>query len=286
MNERPSLAILPDADGLSGEQMQQIAREFNFSESTFVMTPRDVSHTKQVRIFTPTSELPFAGHPNIGTAYALAALGKIPLSDEAPVRVQFEEAAGLVPITIASIGGMPRVCELEAPQPLCRGTQVPNEEMAAALSLQNEEIVTDTHAAIVASVGLAFFFVEVSDASALSRSCPPRENTLCNENDATGILLYTRDNAGLPVDLNARMYAPGEGIVEDPATGSANCALGALLASYDEMQDGEFVWRVAQGVDMGRPSMLQARAIKSAGTVTSAYIGGNCVMVADGFIEI
>ena len=280
------LAVLPDAAGLTSEQMQQIAREFNFSESTFVLPPHNASNTRQVRIFTPGSELPFAGHPNIGTAFVLATLGEVPLSDEDPVRLQFEEVAGLVPITIESRGGVPGVCELKAPLSLSTGVQLSSIEVAAALSLDVEDIVTTTHAPMVASVGLEFLFVELADVTALARSCPPCLRSLLGCDGPAGIHLYTRGSAGMAVDLHARMYAPGEGIVEDPATGSANCALAALLASFNDLRDGELTWRIAQGVEMGRPSILRARAVKTDGEVTAAFIGGSCVMVAEGTLEV
>ena len=129
------LAVLPDARGLTTEQMQQIAREFNFSESTFVLPPEDPSNTRRVRIFTPGAELPFAGHPNVGTAYVLAALGEIGLNDAEAVTVNFEELAGLVPVRIESHAGKPGKCELKAPKTLSTGREFSAVEVAEALSL-------------------------------------------------------------------------------------------------------------------------------------------------------
>ena len=280
------LAVLPHASGLTTEQMQQIAREFNFSESTFVLPPEDSSNTRQVRIFTPGAELPFAGHPNVGTAFVLATLGEIALSNDTPVRVQFEEAAGLVPITIESHAGEPGVCELKAPQSLSTAGEFSAVEVTEALSLVTEDIVTSTHPPIVASVGLEFLFVELRDVGALSRSRPPRLQALLGREGPSGIHLYTRDGAGMAVDFRARMYAPGKGIDEDPATGSANCALVALLATLDDTRDGELQWRIGQGIEMGRPSLLHGRAEKSGGKLVGAYIGGACVMVAEGTMEV
>lgn len=280
------LAVLPDARGLSSTQMQQVAREFNFSESTFVLPPQNATNTRHVRIFTPDAELPFAGHPNVGTAFVLAKLGEIDLSNTGAVSVLFEEAAGLVPIQVGSLSGAPGICELKAPQALSTGAELSAVEVAEALSLVFEDIVTTTHAPIVASVGLEFLCVELRDVGALSRSRAPRLQALLGASGPSGIHLYTRDSGGLAVDLRARMYAPGKGIVEDPATGSANCALAALLATLDEAQEGELSWRIAQGIEMGRPSLLHARAEKHAGELVAAYIGGACVMVAEGTIEV
>ena len=280
------LAVLPDAQGLTDEQMQMVAREFNFSESTFVLPARDWANTRQVRIFTPNAELPFAGHPNVGTAYVLAKLGEVLLSGETPVAVCFEELAGVVPVKIEGNSGTPGICELEAPQPLSIAAELSSMEVAEALSLASADIVTSTHPPIVASVGLEFLFVELRDAGALSRSRPPRLQALLGDAGPAGVHLYTRDSAGLTVDLRTRMYAPGNGIDEDPATGSANCALAALLAKLDDTEEGELGWRIAQGIEMGRPSLLHARAKKSGGEVVASYIGGACVMVAEGAMEV
>lgn len=149
------LAVLPDASGLTSEQMQQIAREFNFSESTFVFPPEDPANTRQVRIFTPGAELPFAGHPNVGTAYVLAALGEIALSDTEAVTAKFEELAGLVPVKIESRGGKPGKCELKAPQALSTTGKFSAVEVAEALSLVAEDIVTTNHAP-TGGVGVPF----------------------------------------------------------------------------------------------------------------------------------
>lgn len=280
------LAVLPDARGLTTEQMQQIAREFNFSESTFVLPPEDPSNTRRVRIFTPGAELPFAGHPNVGTAYVLAALGEIGLNDAEAVTVNFEELAGLVPVRIESHAGKPGKCELKAPKTLSTGREFSAVEVAEALSLVSEDIVTSNHVPTIASVGLEFLFVELRDVGALGRSRTPRLQALQGDHGPVGMHLYTRDSAGMEVDLRTRMFAGGHGIDEDPATGSANCTLAALLATLDDSQDGELSWRIAQGIEMGRPSLLHARALKSGGEVRAAYIGGDCVLVAEGTIQV
>ena len=153
------LAVLPQAAGLSGERMQQIAREFNFSETTFVFPPEEAGHTNKVRIFTPGAELPFAGHPNIGTAFVLATTGRLGAIDTA-LSVTFEERAGLVPITIRKRPDQSVWCELTAPERLSLGKTVDVETVAAVLSLTADDIVTRTHLPQVASVGLPFLFVE------------------------------------------------------------------------------------------------------------------------------
>ena len=276
------LAVLPDAEGLSSRQMQQIAREFNYSESTFVLPPKQ-GHTRRVRIFTPTQEIPFAGHPNVGTAFVLASTGELGLEDE--TKIAFEEKAGLVPITIRKIEG--RIwCELQAPEPLSVGQSISVDLAASALSLSVEDIVVDTHEPQVASVGLPFIMVEVRDRATLEHA---RANiAVLEEIHESGIMpdihVYTLVDDGF--DIRTRMFAPLDGIPEDPATGSANCALAAMLTHYRPESDGEYRWRIAQGIEMGRPSVLDARAEKRAGAVTGVWIAGYCVMVSEGTIEV
>lgn len=278
------LAVLPEAEGLSDTQMQQIAREFNFSETAFVLPP-EAGHTRRVRIFTPANEVPFAGHPNIGTAFALATAGAFGDIDGS-LAVTFEEQAGIVPITIRRTARGSTWCELAAPEPLSLGAAVAAETVAEAVSLEPGDIVTRTHPPRVASVGLPFLVAEVEDRCALARARARTERLAALQADGItpDVHLYTRSADDF--DLRARMFAPLEGVPEDPATGSANCALAGLLGHCDERPDATFAWRIAQGVEMGRPSTLDARAEKRAGTVTGTWIGGSCVMVADGGLRL
>jgi trans-2,3-dihydro-3-hydroxyanthranilate isomerase len=280
------LAVLPDARGLSDRRMQQITREFNFSESTFVLPPES-GHTRRVRIFTPTQEIPFAGHPNVGTAFALAETGE--LGDlAAPFEVTFEEKAGLVPIRIERHGDA-IACELTAPEPLKLGEPLPVAEVAAALSLRPEDLDTHAHPPRTASVGLPFVMARLVNREALARA---RSNAgaldaLVARRVTPDIHFYVRCEKGLDeFDVRARMFAPLDGVPEDPATGSANTALAALLASLDPKADGELRYRIAQGVEMGRPSLLEARVEKRGGAVTAARIGGTSVLVGEGWIEV
>jgi trans-2,3-dihydro-3-hydroxyanthranilate isomerase len=277
------LAVLPQAEGLSDRQMQQIAREFNFSESAFVFPP-EAGHTRRVRIFTPTAEVPFAGHPNVGTAFVLATTGELgPIADE--VTVAFEEKAGLVPIVIRERDG--RIwCELQAPGRLSLGEPVAVEAVARAVSLAAGDIVTRTHPPRVASVGLPFLIAELAHRDALGRARPDPGGIEALR--AAGLIpdvhLYVR--SGDEFDIRARMFAPLDGVPEDPATGSANCALGGLLGHCDAAADGDYRWRVAQGVEMGRPSLLDVRAEKRRGEVLRTWVGGSCVLVSRGVIQV
>jgi trans-2,3-dihydro-3-hydroxyanthranilate isomerase len=278
------LAVLPETRGLSDRQMQQIAREFNFSESTFVFPP-EAGQTRKVRIFTPTTEIPFAGHPNVGTAFVLATMGELG-SIEPALTVTFEEKAGLVPITIQKPEGRPIFCELTAPQRLSLGRTTSARSFARAISLDADDVVTRTHLPQVASVGLPFLVAELKDRAALERARINMDglDALVAEGLTPDLHLYVHSADGF--DLRARMFAPLDGVPEDPATGSANCALAGLLSQCSQETDGSFHWRIAQGVEMGRPSLLEARTEKRAGIVEAIRIGGACVLVSEGFIEV
>ncbi len=278
------LAVLPAANGLSDKQMQQIAREFNFSETTFVL-PAELGHTRRLRIFTPTAEIPFAGHPNIGTAFTLAAAGEFGPIDT-PITVTFEERAGPVPVSIHKREGKPIWCELAAPARLSLGKTISVQTLASAVSLGPGDIVTRTHLPQVASIGLPFLMTELKDRAALERARTNMDgvNALVAEGVTPDVHLYT--HSADKFDIRARMFAPLDGVPEDPATGSANCALAALLSHYNEATSGSFRWRIAQGVEMGRPSILEARTEKRDGVVVDARIGGASVLVSDGFIEV
>jgi trans-2,3-dihydro-3-hydroxyanthranilate isomerase len=278
------LAVLLDARGLSPRQMQQIAREFNYSETTFLLPP-EAGGTHRVRIFTPAREVPFAGHPNIGTAFVLATAG---LLGDFPDRteVSFEEAAGRVVVRIEHCADGDILCELSAPEGLAVGPEVSAARAAAALSLSATDITSERHAPVVASVGLPFLLVEVRDIDALGRAQISQDgmNALQAEGLPADVLFYTADSQGC--GLRARMFAPLDGVPEDPATGSANAALCAYLAHIDDALDGEFRFRIRQGIEMGRPSMLEASVSKQGGKVIETRIGGYCVPVSQGKLHL
>ncbi|WOH54232.1 PhzF family phenazine biosynthesis protein [Bradyrhizobium sp. sBnM-33] len=280
------LAVVLDAGGLSTAQMQAIATEFNYSETTFVLPPRESAHDAQVRIFTVNREIPFAGHPNVGTAFVLATLAEKP-----PARLLFEEEAGLVPVEVVTEQGRVVSTEFTAPQPLKGMSHVSAEQAAACLSLSAGDVKTDRHPPQIISVGLAFLAVEVASREALRRATPDAaafaRTFPCDSSDA--VYFYTRDvpAGGQPCDLQARMFHPGaSGLSEDPATGSATAACAALLADLDPTKDGEVKLRIGQGVDMGRPSLLLTRVRKQNGKIASIYVGGSCVKMMEGTFRL
>jgi trans-2,3-dihydro-3-hydroxyanthranilate isomerase len=280
------LAVVLDAGGLSTAQMQAIASEFNYSETTFVLPPRDGTHDAQVRIFTVTNEIPFAGHPNVGTAFVLATQASQP-----PARFLFEEVAGLVPVDILKKEGKPVGAELTAPQALKKLTSFSPTDAAACVSLSAAEIRTDRHVPQIVSVGMAFLVAELASRDALRRAKPeplafPR---VVSTDGAVGVYIYTRDvpPAEKPCDLQARMFFPGSGgLSEDPATGSATVAAAALLADLSGEREGELKLRVGQGMDMGRPSLLLTRVRKENGVIASAHVGGACVQMMEGTFRL
>jgi trans-2,3-dihydro-3-hydroxyanthranilate isomerase len=247
-----------------------------------VLPPRDAAHDAEVRIFTVRSEIPFAGHPNVGTAFVLATQAKKP-----PARLLFAEKAGLVPVEILMQNGEVVGAELTAPQPLKRLSEFSAEQAAACASLSSSDVRTDGHPPQIVSVGLPFLVFEVATRDALGRAKPdaaafarvfPCDGT-------SSLYLYTRDVPvdEKPCDLQARMFHPRSGgLGEDPATGSATVAAAALLADLSGEPDGEFKLRIGQGVDMGRPSLLLTRVRKQAGAIVSAHVGGRCVPMMEG----
>lgn len=276
------LAVLPNAEGLTSQQMQQVAKEFNYSETTFVL-PSDKGYAGNVRIFTPATEVPFAGHPNIGTAFVLANSGTLGNFDT-EINIVFEEKAGLVPVKIQKRDNS-YWCELKAPEDLSIGKTISVDLVASALSLSPVEIVTGNHQPQVASVGFPFVMTELTSRHALEsiRIDLNAFEDIHNTGVMPDIHVYTLSNDDF--DIRSRMFGPFDGVPEDPATGSANCALAAMLAHYKEA-DGEYNWHIAQGVEMDRPSILDARAVKESGEITGAWIAGICVMVSEGYIEI
>jgi trans-2,3-dihydro-3-hydroxyanthranilate isomerase len=281
------LAVVPDARGLTSEQMQAIAAEFNLSETTFVLPPQDAANTAQVRIFTPRAELPFAGHPNIGTAFVLAAS---PASAARPMTadaVIFEEKAGLVRIQLLRDRSAVAGARLAAPQALSIGENVNREIVASACSIAPTDIDTRAHQPCIASCGIPLIFAAVTSRAVLA-AARPRADIFAEHvptSLATGIHLYV-EAATSAADIEARMFAPLYGVTEDPATGSANVALIALLAALRAEPDLRLERKISQGVDMGRPSLLIASAEKRAGKVIAAHIGGSCVPVMSGAIAL
>jgi len=281
------LAVVLNAEGLSSQQMQSIAAEFNLAETTFVLPPKDSAHTAQVRIFTPRAEMPFAGHPNVGTAFVLARAGTTYGRAIAGDRVIFEEKAGLVPIALLKDGAAIVGARLASPQALTVGAGIAAELIASACGVPLDEVETANHRPCIASCGAPFILAELKTRDTLAAASPRADvfRQQVAKHPATSILLYTQVDEK-KIDIRARMFAPHHGIPEDPATGSANVALIGLLAKLRAEPNLQLSKTIAQGVEMGRPSLLEATADKSGGVVIATYIGGRCVPLMQGSIDL
>ena len=282
------LAVLPDAGGLSEVQMLAVTREFNYSESIFALPPDDPNHTRRLRIFTPGGEIPFAGHPTIGAAHVLAAVGDVTLQTET-TSIVFEEAIGPVQVKIRGNAGQPTFAQLTAAQLPEFGPEPPTtEDLAQVLSLAPADIRTDGFAPQAVSCGVPFLFVPVRGRDALRRAQLDRGawQRVLSEDWASDLYLICQDPEHAGSDLRARMFGPSMGIDEDPATGAAATALAGYLGVRDDQPGGTLRWVVEQGVEMGRPSRLHLEADKRGNDIVEIRVGGSTVMVSDGWIHV
>jgi len=273
------LAIVYGADGLSDTQMQTIAREFNLSETIFVRAPDYAQHEASVRIFTPTKELPFAGHPTIGCAIALAELRHAGATD---VLLVLEERIGPVRCGVKLDPAGASFAEFSVPKLSEPAGADPSIEAAAqALGLQTSDIGFDKHTPSLFSAGVPFAMIPLASRDALARAQLTTSQT-SRALGATEVFVYTRAEADAPHSFRARMFAPEIGIVEDPATGSAAAAFAGVLARFEDFADGWHTLPILQGVEMGRPSLIGLE-IEIAGTkLSGARIAGKAVKVSEG----
>lgn len=274
------LAVVMGGEELDSATMQAVAAEFNLSETTFVMPPAHPANTARIRIFNRTAEMDFAGHPMVGTAFVLANQ-RPDLNDAA-----FEIPAGIVHITIErDADGAPIAATIATPQPLSVGESIAVDVIAKVLRLDPSDVVTATHPPIIASNGNPYVIAELTS-EALARCSP--------DIDAFGSALAAHPHCGNRFSvhvyckqgrtLRARMFAPLAGTWEDPATGSANAPLACLLLSF-EPNTAEASFLIHQGVEMGRPSLLQVEARRSPEGIF-ATLRGSCVAVLSGEISL
>ncbi len=278
------LAVVLDAEELEREAMQAIAREFNLSETVFVLPPQNPAHTAAVRIFTPARELPFAGHPTVGAAVCLAA-GRFSGPGEHDAVIVLEEVVGPVRCGVKlsdSIG----FAEFDCPKlPERAGQAAPKDLIAAALDLSPTDIGFENHVPSVWSAGVPYHFVPVSNMEVLARPRPSRTGW-SRAFGRDGAFLYTRETEGHDHAFRARMFAPEHGVDEDPATGSAVAALPGAVHEFDAMTDGDHAAIVEQGFEMGRPSLIRLETTVAGGKLTNVRIGGNAVRVAAGTLAV
>lgn len=282
------LAVFPDASGIPEAMLLPITREFNFSEVTFCYPPADAANTRRVRIFTPGGELPFAGHPVIGTAAALA-LHEGALAGATTGRFLFELGVGVVPVDVRVEGESLAWAELSAVKMPEIGPQVPTlDTLAEMLSLETNDLVGGALTPQAVSCGYPFLLVPLKTVAAVSRArlrLERWERTLA-KSWAPEILVAAKDPDGGPQHWRARMFAPGINVMEDPATGSAAAAFAGWLALKESRNDGSFAWSIDQGIEMERPSRIDIGADKSNGAVTAVRVAGRAVTMSEGRLRL
>jgi trans-2,3-dihydro-3-hydroxyanthranilate isomerase len=279
------LAVFPDAAGIPDQTMQRIARELNLSETVFVTGAEGTAFS--VRIFTPGGELPFAGHPTVGTGFLLVMLGRVPAEGRV-ARLVLREGVGPVPVEVRMEDGRPVFAMLSAPRVPEPGPPVPSSAVLAEVLSIDEADLGGSIAAAHASAGVPFLFVSVRGRDALARA---RVDVGAWERHLAAawsphLYVVTDDTGEEGVALRARMFAPAMGITEDAATGGAATALAALLAARDADADGTWSWTVHQGVEMGRPSRILVEADVLGGRVAQVRVGGSAVSVSEGEMVI
>ncbi|WP_404285823.1 PhzF family phenazine biosynthesis protein [Microvirga sp. RSM25] len=279
------LAVVLEAEGLDTAGMQQIAKEFNLSETVFVLPPSDPRQRADIRIFTPVRELPFAGHPTVGTAVLLALLDQ----NGQPGAVAFglKEQVGIVPCAVEVQGATSGTARFRLPRlPFVWGEGKDSPTCAWALGLDPTEIGFDRHIPSRHSAGVAYDLVPVASLEALAKSKPQGEafDKAFGDSDHPAPYVYARIPQADGLRFRARMFGLGMGIAEDPATGSAAAAFAGALMQCEPLGDGEHNIVIEQGVEMGRPSEIVLQMVIQGGALISAEIGGEAVMVSRGEI--
>jgi len=283
------LAVVLEADGLTPQQLQAIARELNLSETVFVVKPENPAHSAKIRIFTPGRELPFAGHPTIGTAILMAQVRTPLINGERDAIIVLEQAIGRVRVGVRLREGQAPFAEFDAPKlPETSGTLAARDRLAGALGLLPREIGFENHTALRVSAGNTFAYVPVTtlDAIAKARVNGVHWAATFPDNEVDGVYLYTRECTRKGSSFHARMFAPQLGVPEDPATGAAAVGFAGVLREFDVLPDGAHRKVIEQGHEMGRPSTIVLTLIMEGGKLDTVRIGGNAVRVMDGTIKL
>ncbi|MFT5508710.1 MAG: trans-2,3-dihydro-3-hydroxyanthranilate isomerase [Hyphomicrobiaceae bacterium] len=285
------LAVVHGADDLSTEAMQTIAAEFNLSETVFVMKAEQPAHSAKVRIFTPKSELPFAGHPTVGTAVLLAELRATEAGGGRDALVMLEENIGLVRagVRIGTAPGLVSFAEFDGPKIPVMETSLPDRaDIAAAVGLIPGEIGFANHQPTIFDAGARILFVPVGSRAVLAKAGP----NLSQWSRALGVhsdiqaYVYCNQPEQGDAHYRARMFAPSLGILEDPATGGAAAAFAGVVKHFDDLRDGMHKRHIEQGYEMGRPSQIELSLEVAGGKLTGFRIGGYAVRVSEGTITV
>ncbi|MEL6374129.1 MAG: PhzF family phenazine biosynthesis protein [Pseudomonadota bacterium] len=283
------LAVVLDAEGLSDALMQTIAKEFNYAETVFVTAAENPAHTAKVRIFTPQFEMPFAGHPTIGTAVLLAGLKTPEVNGERDAIIVLEEKIGNVRVGVRLRDGASDYAEFSAPQLPSPLDGVPSADaLAAALGLIPSEIGFDNHQPLRVDAGNTWTIIPVATREALSKARPVQpywDEAMAKAGDI-GAYVYCRQPQHTTSSFQARMFAPGAGVPEDPATGSAAAAFPQMIATFDQPPDGTHKRIIEQGFQMGRPSLITVTMVVRGGAMSAVRIGGEAVHVMSGTLHV
>ncbi|MBB3607543.1 PhzF family phenazine biosynthesis protein [Rhizobium sp. BK602] len=285
------LAVIFDAEGLSDEAMQAIAKEMNLSETVFVLPPQNPTHTAALRIFTPGRELPFAGHPTVGTAIALAERAHAMHGGDVDLVSVLDERVGPVRCAIRLRQKRASFAEFDLPR---KSQQIvlplDKADLANALSLKITEVGFENHVPSIWSAGVPFLLVPVHDLGAAERlEFDPQlwEKTAPFVDGAlASAFVYCRGGINHTAKFHARVFPIGMGITEDPATGSAVAAFSGAINHFDRLTDGHHPLIVEQGIEMGRPSFIHLHIDVDGGEIANARIGGQAVRIASGIIEL
>jgi trans-2,3-dihydro-3-hydroxyanthranilate isomerase len=282
------LAVVTNGRGVDEGTMQAVAKEFNLSETTFVLPPDDPRHDWRVRIFTPSSELPMAGHPTVGTAFVLAREHLIPRG-ERETNIVFEEGVGPVPVRVEFEDGEPSFAEMSQPLPTFGPRLDDRGAVARMLSLEESDLEADLPAEVV-SCGLPFLYVPLRGLDAARRARPRAdlmERVAGEHGFPPEVFVFTRETESAFSTVHGRMFAPAIGITEDPATGAASGPLGCYLVRYGLVKGDPAAEIVSeQGIEMGRPSYIRITIERQGEDITAVRVGGQCHFMGEGFIEI
>jgi trans-2,3-dihydro-3-hydroxyanthranilate isomerase len=283
------LAVVLEADALGDDLMQRVAREFGFSETVFLTRPLDPTHSARMRIFTPRAEVPFAGHPTVGTAVLLADL-RGPSSDGSrSALVVLEQGIGIVRAGVRLASGRPAFAEFDTPRLPERLADLATPDLLAdALGLIPSEIGFANHKPTQFAAGNAFAFVPVAslDAIAEARVVQAAWQAAFAGHSILGVMVYCRQTRHAGADFHARVFAPDFGVAEDPATGSAAAAFAGVIQHFDALPAGTHRRRIEQGYEMGRPSQVELELVVAERRLSAVRIGGHAVRVMRGTLTL
>lgn len=283
------LAVVSDSSGLDALRMQKIAAEFNLSETVFLLPPKDQTSAARLRIFTPKAELSFAGHPTIGSAVLLALLRTSDTGPGQELPLTLEEEIGPVTCLVRRYDGAAGHAAFRLPR-LPNETGIPpsNDRIAAALGLDPEDIGFGSHKPSIYSVGLPFAFIPVAGLATIARArpIPALFEAAFTGLEAAAAYLYTSNTVEANHAFHARMFAPGLGVAEDPATGSAAAAFAGVILSFEKPADGHHAFVIEQGFEISRPSLITLDLEIAKGALAAASISGSAVIVGEGFIDL